>query len=127
MELSEVLPPLGKLSLGSLCFLLNQTSQRVLEIPLSPDCSVQLESYLQRVQWVAFFVALLAVYLLYYRVRAVAAPQVVCADSARLAALKEHCPAFFERFWPTAWALPAYMQTIVRATIQTTPKPQRRR
>lgn len=99
-----------------------------MEVPLSPDCPIQLDYYLQHAQWTAFFTtALFLAYLFYYRLYVVAPPQVVCADVASLAALREHCPALFERYWPTPWASPAYMQTVLRAVIQTYPKPRRRR
>ena len=112
---------------GHLCIVLNQTTTEIFESHLPNDCPTLVEFYLPRIALGAVLALVLLLYLSYYRLVVVAKPMVVCSDSDRLAALRRHCPVFFEEFRPTVWAVQAYMQTIVRAAIQSFPRSERRR
>ena len=91
------------------------------------DCDTLVELFLPRALILLSLAIILFAYYVYYRLYVVSVPRVVCADEKRLAALKKHCPAFFEEFWPTFWAPQAHMQSIIRVAIQTFPKSVRKR
>ena len=67
-------------------------------------------------------IGLLCLYAIYYYVFCVGRPRVVCSDRRTLRALRRHCPALFEPYWPTAWAPQAHMQTVLREAIQGSPR-----
>lgn len=96
-------------------------------INLELNCQQLVEFVLPKVVLLLSLAVLLLVYYLYYRLCVVSVPRVVCADERRLRALKKHCPAFFEEYWPTIWAPQAHMQTVIRVAIQTFPKSKRKR
>ncbi len=82
------------------------------------------------IPWLCLFtisLSLLLLYSAYYQYVMVKKPKVVCHDPGRMAALKKHCPVFFEKYRLTPWAPNAYMQSIIRVAIQTFPKEERRR
>ena len=90
-------------------------------------CDQLVAVYLSKALLFLSLAILLTIYYVYYRTYVVSVPRVVCADEKRLAALKKHCPVFFEEFWPTFWAPQAHMQTVIRVVIQTFPKSKRER
>ena len=112
---------------GHLCTVLNQTTNEIFASPLPHDCPTLVHFYLPRLALAAALTAVFLLYLLYYRLAIVARPIVVCSDPDRLAALRTHCPVFFEEFWPTVWAAQAHMQSVIRAAIQFFPRSKRRR
>ena len=91
------------------------------------NCDQLVSVYLPRALLLLSLALLLTLYYVYYRVCVVSVPRVVCTDERKLAALKKHCPVFFEEFWPTFWAPQAHMQTIIRVAVQTFPKSKRTR
>ena len=91
------------------------------------SCDKLVEFVLPRALVLLSLAVLLFAYYAYYRRYVVSVPRVVCADEKRLKALKKHCPAFFEEFWPTVWAPQTHMQTVIRVAIQTFPKSKRKR
>lgn len=126
--------------LTQLCQLINKTiatkSVELLPWPAS-EVLVSTSAWLNCQQLVVFYfpkallllslAIILVAYYIYYWLCVVSVPRVVCADERRLKALREHCPAFFEEFWPTIWAPQAHMQTVIRVAIQTFPKSKRKR
>lgn len=70
---------------------------------------------------------LVVLYIAYYQYVIVKKPSVICHDPQRMSELKKHCPIFFEKYQVTPWAINSYMQTVVRAFIQTSPVHKKRR
>jgi len=91
------------------------------------ECSelAQLAYVLPRVCLAVCSVGLLVLYAIYYYVFAVGPPRVVCCDAGKLRALRSHCPALFENYWPTVWAPQAHVQTILLELTQTSPRQKR--
>lgn len=119
----DVFLALAHLPIHRLCQFVNQTAGDVfhddppIRVPLT-ECNEWVVSFIPHVSFGAVFLALLAAYACYYLVSVVHCPKVVCSDPAKVSWLKEHCPVFFERYWPTVWAPQAHMQTILRTIVQ---------
>ena len=88
------------------------------------ECSelARLEYVLPRAALAVCSVGLLVLYAIYYYVFVVGPPRVVCCDAGKLRALRTHCPALFESYWPTVWAPQAHVQTILRVLTQRPPR-----
>ena len=80
-----------------------------------------LAQLLPRVAIGACVLGLICVYILYYILFNVKRPRVICCDAQRLRALERHCPALFELYWPTFWAMQGHIQSIVRLLTQQAP------
>ena len=62
-----------------------------------------------------------AVYVIYYLTAVVRKPKVICGDKRLRKAIREHCPIFFEPYWPPLWAFNNHVMTILRAKLQRNP------
>ena len=119
----DVILALAHLPIQRLCQFVNQTAQEVFDdappirVPVT-ECNEWVTFFIPHVSMGAMVLALLAVYACHYLLTVVHTPKVVCSDPARVSWLKDHCPVFFEAYWPTAWAPQAHMQTILRAVVQ---------
>ena len=77
--------------------------------------------------WFAWCSGLSAIYLVYYLTAVVARPTVVCSGKRLRAAVVEHCPIFFELYWPSVWACNNHLMTIIRSKLQQSPRIQYKR
>ncbi|KAL5493878.1 hypothetical protein EMCRGX_G015112 [Ephydatia muelleri] len=121
----DVILALAHLPIHRLCQFMNQTAEGVfhdqdppIRVPVT-ECNEWVASLVPHVSLGAAVFALLVVYTCHYLLCVVRPPKVVCSDPAKVKWLEEHCPVFFQSYWPTAWAPQAHMQTILRAVVQT--------
>ena len=120
----DVIFALAHLPIHRLCQFVNQTAEGMfhdqdppIRLPVT-DCKEWVTFFVPHVSLGAAVIALFAVYTCHYLLYVVRPPRVVCSDLAKVKWLEAHCPVFFERYWPTAWAPQAHMQTILRAVVQ---------
>ena len=119
----DVILALAHLPIHRLCLFVNQTAENVFDdappirVPVT-ECNEWVTFFIPHVSLGAALLALLALYVCHYVLSVVRAPRVVCSDPARVKWLKEHCPAFFEVYWPTPWAPQAHLQTVLRTVVQ---------
>ena len=69
-----------------------------------------------------WWIGLITIYIIYYLMMVVAKPKVVCSGKRLNAAIVEHCPIFFECYWPPMWAFNNHLMTIIRARLQGFPE-----
>ena len=69
-----------------------------------------------------WWIGLIIIYIIYYLMIVVAKPKVVCSGKKLKAAIADHCPIFFECYWPPLWAFNNHIMTILRARFQSFPK-----
>ena len=68
--------------------------------------------------WIGIGIA----YITYYLTMVVAKPKVICSGKALKEIIVEHCPIFYECYWPVVWAFNSHIMTVIRARIQYSPK-----
>jgi len=61
-------------------------------------------------------------YITYYLTMVVAKPKVICSGKALKEIIAEHCPIFYECYWPVVWAFNSHFMTVIRSRIQYNPK-----
>lgn len=69
-----------------------------------------------------WWIVLIVGYLIYYLMIVVAKPKVICGGKRLKDAIVEHCPIFFECYWPSPWAFNSHLMTILRARWQRCPE-----
>jgi len=69
-----------------------------------------------------WWIALIVGYIFYYLMMVVAKPKVICSGKRLKEAIVEHCPIFFECYWPPVWAFNNHLMTILRARFQRSPE-----
>jgi len=61
-------------------------------------------------------------YIAYYLTMVVAKPKVICSGKMLKEIIAEHCPIFYECYWPVVWAFNSHFMTVIRSRIQYSPK-----
>lgn len=67
------------------------------------------------------WIGLVIVYFTYYLTMVVAKPKVICSGKTLKEIIVEHCPIFYECYWPIVWAFNSHIMTVIRARIQYSP------
>ena len=69
-----------------------------------------------------WWIGLIVIYIIYYLMIVVAKPKVICNGKKLKEAIVEHCPIFFECYWPPVWLFNNHLMTVLRARLQCYPE-----